>query len=203
MSVATLVREILPDVFRWEAYSPEHKVELSSHAVRHGFEFLLFDPISLSAEALDWFPLSPPTAIVLTNENHRRAAVEWRERFGAPIFGPDGAEVMTPRVQPLNIELRPFKEWEMVPLPGGAAGETTFLLPEKSLAVFGDAVVNLPGRGLELLPAKYCLDQSRLRDSLAGLLDRFTFANAVFAHGAPLLGEASSRIAELCARPIR
>lgn len=85
-------------------------------------------------------------------------------------------------------------EWKAFPLPGGAPGEMAFQHVSRSLMVFGDAVVNLPERGLELLPAKYCRDQAELRCSLRTLPP---FERAVFAHGQPLLSAASERIAAL------
>ena len=60
--------------------------------------------------------------------------------------------------------------------------------------VFGDAVVHLPERGLELLPDKYCTDPAALRISLAGVP---AFERAVFAHGQPLLTGASAKVAAL------
>jgi hypothetical protein len=62
--------------------------------------------------------------------------------------------------------------------------------------VFGDAVVNLDGRGLELLPDKYCTDPAQLRNSLRSLRE-ISFENALFAHGTPLIGSAAARIAGL------
>ena len=83
--------------------------------------------------------------------------------------------------------------WTPVPLPGGAPGETAWRLPSLGLVVFGDAVVNLSGRELELLPDKYCIDPKVLRRSLAGLLEE-PLAIALFAHGEPLMEGASERI---------
>jgi len=62
--------------------------------------------------------------------------------------------------------------------------------------VLGDAVVNLKGRGLELLPDKYCTDPKRLRESLrvvvAGGWERM-----LMAHGEPLGSEAARRLGEV------
>jgi len=197
MVAATSVEEILPGVFRWERWSPEHKVVLSSHAARQGSEFLIFDPIEVSVEVLDGFPPAPPTAIVLTSTNHLRAAVTWRDRFRVPVFASAEAKLGADGVQSLATDQLPFKHWRAMPLPGGPAGELAFFLPAMSLLIFGDAVVNLEGRGLELLPAKYCVDQIRLRESVRRLTREFVALNAVFAHGAPLLGDASARLATL------
>ncbi len=197
MHPASLISEILPGVHRWSAFSPEHKVELTSHSVWDGRSLLVFDPIPLTAEVSDGCPTPwAPDAVVLTNENHERDAVRWRERYPLAIWAAPEALLSLSGIRRWDPTRPPFAGWEIVPLPGGAGGETAWFHAVKSLVVFGDAVVNLPGRGLEVLPAKYCRDQPSLRASLRTLLQR-PFENAVFAHGDPLLGEASARIAAM------
>src|SRR5688572_12924181 len=147
---AAQVDLILPGIFRWNIYSPEHRCDLTSHAVADGFSFLLFDPISISAEALDWFPPSPPTAILLTNSNHLRNAREWSERFSVSIFSAEDFNTPHSSLNPLFSGRHP--SCEAVLLPGGPEGEAAFWLRARSLMVFGDAMVNLPNRGLEMLP---------------------------------------------------
>ncbi len=194
MIPASTVSEILPGVHRWSAFSPEHKVELTSHSVWDGRSLLVFDPIPLTAEVSDWFPTPcAPDAVVLTNENHERDATAWRERYPLAIWAAPEAHLSLSGVRKWDPTRPPFSGWEIVPLPGGAGGETAWFHAGRSLMVFGDAVVNLSGRALEVLPSKYCRDQRMLRASLRTLVQR-PFENAVFAHGDPLLGEASSRI---------
>ena len=90
----------------------------------------------------------------------------------------------------------PVEGWTAVPLTGGGPGETAFRVRALDLVVFGDAVVNLAGRGLELLPDKYCADPAALRAALRRLVG-VPFSRAVFAHGTALAGGASVRIAAL------
>lgn len=201
MNPATQVARIAPGVFHWNAYSPHHKVDLTSHAVVQGFECLLFDPIPVSAEVIDWFPPVPPTAIVLTSGNHERASLEWQQRFQVPIIVPPDSGLDLPghralrHAEPLVPGCVPF------PLPGGAPGETAYWFEEKSLMLFGDALVHLPSRGLELLPDKYCTNPAALRTAVQGLVRRIAFENAVFAHGNPLLGNACAAIAAVVQVP--
>lgn len=196
-AIATTAVEVLPGVHRWAAFSTEHKVELSSHSVWDGQTLLVFDPIPLAAEAFDWFPVPrSPDAIVLTNVNHERDTTYWRELFPLAVWAAREAQFTLAGVRRLDPTAPPFNGWEIIPLPGGAGGECAWFCPAKSLVVFGDAVVNLPERGLELLPARYCRDLVQLRDSLRSLL-KLEFSHAVFAHGQPLLGGASTKIAAL------
>ena len=153
---------------------------------------IIFDPIPLLESGT--FPdrkFAGRASLVLTNGNHERAAAEWQRGWGIP------PESQTPHLFPPELAVAEWTDrdgWRAVPLPGGAPGETVFLHEGLSLGVFGDAVVNLPDRGLELLPDKYCNDPVALRTSLAGLP---TFERAVFAHGQPLLSGASAKIAAL------
>ncbi len=196
-AVATSVETVFPGVLRWSVYSPAHKVELTSHAVGIGDTGIVFDPIPLAAPIWDWFPpRGAPTAFVLTNENHERDLVRWQSLFPVPAWASPDANLHLPYLQRWESGPRPvcpITGWEIVPLPGG---EAAWFCPELSLAVFGDAVVNLTGRGLEILPDRYCTDPARLRQSLRGLVQR-RFDRALFAHGNPLERSASAQIAAL------
>lgn len=196
LPTATELTEVLPGIYRWAAYSPHHKVELTSHAVVAEDWLLIFDPIPLAADQRDRLAkVSSRLALVLTNGNHERDAVRWHRELGAAVWSSPAAFSYPLAIghRSLVIPL-PFPGWTSLPLPGGAPGETAFLHAGLSLAVFGDAVVNLPGRQLELLPDKYCADPAGLRLSLQALPH---FERALFAHGQPLLSAASERIAAL------
>ncbi len=201
--IASSVETVLPGVLRWSVFSPAHKVELCSHAVRmpgtRGTG-LVFDPISLSAEIWDWFPPDgPPDALVLSNGNHERDAAVWRALFPVPVWAAPEARINLSGVSHWasgDSPSSPIPGWNLLPLPGGAPGESAWHCPALSLVVFGDAVVNLAGRTLELLPDNYCTDPARLRRSLRAMR-AIPFENALFAHGTPLIGSASRRIAEL------
>ena len=199
-AVATSVETVFPGVLRWSVYSPAHKVELTSHSVGLGDTGIVFDPIPLAAPVWDWFPpRGVPTAIVLTNENHERDLARWRALFPVPAWASPEAKLQLPWLQRWDSGPQPacpIAGWEIVPLPGGAGGEAAWFCPELSLMVFGDAVVNLAGRGLEILPDRYCTDPARLRQSLRGLVQR-PFDRALFSHGNPLVRSASAQIAAL------
>lgn len=181
------------DCLRWSVFSPAHKVELMSHAVKGADgQYLVFDPIPLGESGWSRWPLAGRVAtIVLTNGNHERAAAVWRSRLGCPVIGPAGVAWEMEGILTAPAELP--GGWRAVPLPGGAPGETAWRLDSSGLVVFGDAVVNLAGRGLELLPAKYCTDPAELRKSLESLT-REGFERALFAHGDPIGERACQRI---------
>ena len=194
---APAIREIVPGVFAWEIFSPEHKVELASHAVLKDGELFCFDPVGLAEEPFAWLSRrGTPAAIVLTNENHLRQSELWQERWRVPIWTSVRSEVTLANLRRFPEGPCAWEGWRLHPLAGGGGGETALGLPGRSLMVLGDAVVNLPGRGLEFLPAHYCRDPAILRQSVRELA-REPFDHLLMAHGAALLSHASRRLAEL------
>jgi glyoxylase-like metal-dependent hydrolase (beta-lactamase superfamily II) len=201
LPAAPSIEPVLPGVLRWAAFSAEHKVELTSHAVVREGRLFVFDPIPLAASArAELERCGRPFAIVLTNENHERATAEWRERWQVPVWAAPGAALSLPGVLRLPVEQGMWESWRVHDLQGGAGGEIAVRWAEESLVVFGDAVFNLPRHGFDLLPEKYCRDVRLLRERLRCLVGE-PFERALFAHGAPLLGGASARVAALVATP--
>jgi hypothetical protein len=198
MSVeATEVQEILPGVFRWECFSPEHKVELTSHAVLADEQLYIFDPILLAAEPMRrLLDKQKVGAIFLSNENHERAVSAWREQTQAPIWADERADISLPGVQRWKAGINNFGPWEVSSLEGGAGGEAAFRWRERSLVVLGDAIFNLPKYGFDVLPEKYCRNQRKLGESLRRLTEE-RFETVLFAHGAPILAGASARVSAL------
>ncbi len=201
MSVeATEVQEILPGVFRWECFSAEHKLELTSHAVLADNQLYIFDPIPLADKPMRrLLDKQKVAAIFLTNENHERAAAVWREQTQAPIWAEEAADISLSGVQRWKVGGKHYGPWEISSLEGGAGGEAAFRWRERSLVVMGDAIFNLPRYGFDVLPEKYCRDQRMLRKSLRWLTEE-PFETVLFAHGTPLLKGASVEIRSLLVR---
>jgi len=173
-----------------------------SHAVRsQGGPWVVFDPIPLVDPVFEGLLAEAPVeAIVLTNGNHERAAAIWRDRCRCPVWGPAGGDWLMSDVRPASAEGQGPQGWRPVSLPGGVAGETAWRLDSADLVVFGDAIVNLASRGLDLLPDKYCTSPWELRASLGRLLE-VDFETALFAHGEPLPARAADQIRGLLGDP--
>jgi glyoxylase-like metal-dependent hydrolase (beta-lactamase superfamily II) len=194
---ATHAAELAPGIFSWQAFSPEHKCELTSTAVEIAGRLFVFDPIPLAAPARDQLlARGPLAAIVLTNANHERAADEWRARTGAAVWASADAPLELSGVRRIEPPAQTCEGWEAIPLSGGAPGEIALRREELSLVVLGDAVFDLPGYGFGILPEKYCQDRARLLAGLRLLAGR-PFARAALAHGGPLRADASRRIGAL------
>ena len=192
-------------LFCWQAYDPASKVDLHASAVATGDGRLFFvDPIPLADDALAGLTAdATPAGIILTNANHARAAESFRRRFGLSVcIHPEAAaEIGLASDAMLDAGGGPAfgGAFEAVPLPGAAPGEIALYRPDDGgLAIFGDAVINLPSPGFGVLPDKYCADPRQLRRSLATLLER-PFARMLFAHGEPMLADARERLAAMLA----
>jgi glyoxylase-like metal-dependent hydrolase (beta-lactamase superfamily II) len=197
MEAAASIEEIFPGVFRWEIFSAQHRVELTSHTVLAGGTLYCFDPIMLEEEPFDHLSrLGRPEAIVLTNENHLRDALLFRERWQVPLWASDLAKLSVPDLFRIGSEEREWQGWRLHSLFGGAGGELAFRSEERSLVILGDAVVNLPARRLEILPEKYCEDPVLLRRSLRELASA-PFARLCMAHGKAVLEKASEKVARV------
>jgi hypothetical protein len=195
--LASEARELFPGVFQWGYFSPEHKVELTSHAVLADGHLFVFDPIGLAEGPLQQLIASGKVAaIVLTNENHERAAGTWREITQAPVWAGHDVFIGLAGVNRWPDSVTRMPPWEISSLDGGAGGEITARWRERSLVVFGDGIFNLPTYGFGLLPAKYCRNQAVLKQSLLRLTEE-PFETALFAHGAPIRHGASAKIREL------
>jgi hypothetical protein len=194
METASTWTLVIPGVFRWEIDSPFHGAPLTSHAVVASGRLFIFDPIPLAEPAFsDLASAATPALIVLTNHNHEREAAAWRTRLRAPVWADAGGglELADPLTLPPGDTV--WEGWELFRLPGGGPGEIALYRPELALAVVGDALVNLPGRGLEVLPVQYCEDAANLRRQIRRLASR-PFEHLLVAHGAPTVGRAAARI---------
>lgn len=187
----------------WEAYSAESKVDYHSSALGVDGQLYLIDPILLQRELRDELTATAaPAAILLTSGNHARAAETYRKQLSIPIYAHADAR------EELGIELdgeflhtstAELNAFEIIPLPGGAAGEVAIFTPlNGGVVIVGDALINLSAYGFSFLPEKYCSDGKELRRSLSQLL-AFSFETMLFAHGQPIVAGARRRLETLLA----
>jgi glyoxylase-like metal-dependent hydrolase (beta-lactamase superfamily II) len=183
-----------PGLFHWQGYEPEVKCDCSSTAVVTPAGLIFIDPIPLAEEALNDLVVesfSAPAAVVLTSGNHQRESLALGKRFGIPVFAPEDAGDDIIADQRFRSG-EPVAGMESITLPGFGPGETVFLYD--GALIFGDALINLEPEGLRLLPEKYREDKKRSLRSLADLHDLKPQV-LLFAHGNPIIQNASSRLA--------
>lgn len=181
------------DLRVWQAYDPSVKVDCTSTAVRTPEGFVLVDPIAIEPQALaEMLGGEKIAGIVLTSGNHQRASLEIKQQHEIPIFAPAPAwgEVEADRWMEAGDTV--FSVFKTVRLEGAGPGEMA--LHGAGLLIVGDALVNL--NGLEILPAKYCIDARGLKKALHSLLP-LDFEALCFAHGLPILQQAGQKLSDL------
>ena len=201
MRAADEIAEPADGVFFWQHYEPAVKCDLSSCALLLGQELFFVDPVALRDDLLARLvAIASPGAVLLTNGNHARAAGDFRKRFGIPIWSHRDAvaELGIPIDRTVEDGEEIKQNVSVVTLPGAGPGEIAFHDSTRGLMLVGDALINLPPRGLAVLPDRYCSDAAAMRVSLRKLL-RFEFQLLTFAHGLPLVSGAAQRLATLLA----
>jgi glyoxylase-like metal-dependent hydrolase (beta-lactamase superfamily II) len=183
MPCAPEIEPVAPGIFIWRFYDPAVKAELFSTGLQTPSGIFLFDPIPLAPEALAELRSSGNVAgLIVTNENHERAAAQFAADFATPIYR-DGA--------------LPEAGLTVIPVPGAPAGEIAVHFNERNgTMIIGDALINFEPHGFALLPTKYCTDARAMRQSLRQLLD-YSFERMFFAHGLPILTSARERLEQL------
>jgi glyoxylase-like metal-dependent hydrolase (beta-lactamase superfamily II) len=181
-------------LFHWQGYEPAVKCDCSSTALVTPAGLIFIDPISLAEEALKELVLesfSAPAAVVLTSGNHQRESLALAKRFGIPVFAPANAgdDIIADQ---RFLSGEPVAGMESVALPGFGPGETAFFYD--GVLILGDALINLEPEGLRLLPEKYREEKRKSIRSLAAL-NPLKPQVLLFAHGHPIIQNASSRLA--------
>jgi hypothetical protein len=191
MPRASEIEPVAAGIFIWSFYDPSVKADLFSTALETASGIFLIDPIPLAPAALAELGARVKIAgIIVTNENHERAAAEFAERLQAPIYLDRTVATQLSRIVPVRENEFP-SGMTAIAIEGGPAGEIAIHFAET--LVIGDALINFEPYGFALLPPKYCTDAKRMRRSLAKLLD-YSFERMLFAHGLPILSGARDRL---------
>jgi hypothetical protein len=183
-----------PGVRLWRFYDPSVKADLFSTALETGVGGYLIDPIPLAPDATASLTSEAKIkAIIVTNENHERAAAEFAVKFKVPIYIDPELATTLAGTTPIHKDTFPA-ELTAVRIEGGPTGETAiYFSGSHGTMVIGDALINFEPYGFALLPAKYCSNFKRMRQSLLKLLD-YPFERMLFAHGMPILVHARARL---------
>ncbi|MGI8821075.1 MAG: hypothetical protein ACR2ID_09450 [Chthoniobacterales bacterium] len=199
MAAETELHRVAPDLLIWHRYDPAVKADLFSTALGTGAGVFLIDPITPAPNDLPQLLAGVAVdGVLITNANHARGAAEFARQFAAPIYARRGAhsELGLPHCLPLKTAKLPGS-LTALPIDGAAAGEMALhCTAQGGTLVLGDALINVNSHGFAFLPAKYCADQKRMRDSLRVLLD-YDFTRILFAHGAPIVTRARERLTDL------
>ena len=181
----------------WHAYDPTVKAELYSTCLATVAGIYLIDPIPLQKQALDELIGSSRVAgIVVTNSNHHRAAAPFAQRFPVGIFAHHEAfpDEKPSRLTTITDGEEISDGLRVIEIQGAASGEIVLhFAGDGGPLIVGDALVNFEPYGFSFLPAKYCSNQKQMCRSLQKLLD-YKAERILFAHGTPILSNASERL---------
>jgi glyoxylase-like metal-dependent hydrolase (beta-lactamase superfamily II) len=200
MALAQEIDQVAPGIAVWQVYDPAVKADLFSTALETPSGTYLVDPVELKAEAWQTLEEHPKMAgVIVTNENHDRAARLFADRFSVPIYLHAG--LAKALAHPRTVELRDGESIEpkltAIAIPGAPAGEIGLHYDaDGGTLIVGDALINLEPHGFGLLPAKYCRDFKAMRRALPRLLDH-AFKRMLFAHGTPILSGARTKLEQL------
>ena len=201
MVVAQEIERVARGLSIWQVYDPAVKADLCSTSVETSGGSYLVDPVKLETEALRQLQSGRKiSGIVVTNENHERAANEFAERFSVPIYLHEDAR-KDGRFEQTTTKLEDGREIEpgltTVAIKGAPAGEIALHYEaDGGTMIVGDALINFQREGFGLLPAKYCRNFKVFRRSLPKLLD-YSFERMLFAHGTPILSGARAKLEQL------
>lgn len=191
--------QIGPGLFTWHLYDPNVKAELFSTAVFTPSGGFLVDPVPLDRIALGQLKaVGKIKGVIITNNNHLRACVQFAEHFSVPIFAhpgsfPEGGASFTPITGGVNI----CESLEVIALDGAVPGEIALeSAADGGALIMGDALINFEPYGFTFLPPKYCLNHKEMRRSLRKLLNRNS-ERLFFAHGFPILSKVDARLRNL------
>ena len=204
MRAASEFDRITSNIAIWHDYDSVVKTELYSTYVRTSGGAHLIDPIPLESEALDEVIGSNSVAgIIVTNLNHRRAFAQFAERFSVPIFAHSDSfqDEQPKRLRKIADGQAICDELRVMGIEGAVLGEIALYHASNGGAlIIGDALINFEPYGFTFLPAKYCSNHKQMRRSLRKLLD-YKAERMLFAHGTPILSEASERLRGLLESP--
>ncbi|HST29810.1 MAG TPA: hypothetical protein VLK27_03105 [Chthoniobacterales bacterium] len=189
--------QLRPHLWVWHAYDTTVKTELFSAALAARSGVYVVDPIPLPEADLGLLTQTGQIAgVIVTNANHQRTALQFSDRFSAPVLGhPETLAVIKPS---RTDELAGIgTDLETVEIEGAVAGEIAlYHRPNGGTLIVGDALINIDPYGFTFLPSKYCLDQKQMRRSLRKFLS-FPVEQILFAHGTPILSRVGERLRQL------
>jgi hypothetical protein len=196
--------QLSPGISIWQNYDSSVKADLFSTAIQTTSGICLIDPIPLSELQFgQLFTSTPILGIVVTNANHQRSARAYSERLAAPIFAHADTfpEPGPPRLIQVTNTSGIEDAFEIIEIEGAVSGEIALYHPPNGgTLIVGDALINLEPYGFTFLPRKYCLNEKQMRSSLRKLLTR-PAERLLFAHGSPILSDATKRLEQLLNGP--
>lgn len=154
------MKQILPDIYTWSWYSSEKGWDFNSHILCRGNEKVLIDPvIAAPSDEKEIERLAPYQALIITNRDHTRESLKWKERLQIPIF----MHALDAPLIDFKVD-HEFQNGDLLPchlkvihIPHNKSpGESALYLESEGILILGDALVGKPDGSLTLMsPEKY------------------------------------------------
>jgi hypothetical protein len=206
MTPATSLKKVARTLYGWSSFHTQWKLDFDSYALKTPEGVVFVDPMKPSPEVVEKLEAwGVPVAIFLTNANHDRDADWFRKRYQIQIYAHEKAQVdCDTKIDVLVVDNEKLPGGvTALPLLGTSAGGVAFYSKQSGgILLIGDALLNLPGKGLSLLAEQYLEDRKLVLKSLRQLLD-LNFKIATFAHGDPLTEDAKPTIEKFLKKTLR
>lgn len=194
------MKTVLPGITSWSRFNEEKQMEFNGHAIQlSGNRIMLIDPPQTDEATLaEISALGEVAAIVITNRDHLRDARNFRERFGAPVWGSDLdaplMDITLDRVVRDGEKL--FERFTVIALEHmKSPGEFAMHDPVTRSMIIGDAVIGKVPGTLNLLPPEKVPHPLDAKASLRKLL-RFDFDHLVIGDGTSILDRGKTALTE-------
>lgn len=197
------MRELLPGVRTWSVFSQEKGYDFNGWHLDLGGARVLVDPVPFNPQVAAAIERAGrPDLILVTNKDHRRAAPEARERWGAPIL----AHALDAPLLGAPVD-RTFADGELlagalrvVHIPDlKSPGECALHWEARRILLLGDALVGDPPGRLRMLPAAKFADLAAAQRSLIARLGALPVEALLLGDGASIAAGAEPVLREALA----
>lgn len=185
------MEEIFPGIEMWSWYSEEKGINFNGYLIGHGKERVVIDPPEMTIDDKQDLSINGVKAVILTNRDHTREAMECRTLLNTKVWAPEGD---AQEMGSISVD-RTFKDGDLLPaglkvvsIPNGKSPGEAALYLEQSGGIFilGDALIGKPAGELNLMPADKYADIKKAKEGLRRLLD-YSFEVVLVGDGKPIL----------------
>ena len=206
MKPATNLNEITRNLYGWSSFHPQWKTDFDSYAVKTPDGVVFIDPMKPEPDVIQKLEeLGEPIGIFLTNAHHDRDADWFRKQYDIQVYAHEKAKSdCDTKIDVLVLDGERLPGGlKAIHLPGSTASEIALHTNiSGGIILIGDALLNLPDKGLVLLPDQYIEDRKQAIQSLRKLAE-LDFKVVTFAHGDPLTDNAKKQIVRFLKKPNR
>ena len=189
-----------PDLYAWSDFDEARNIDFHSYCWRRPEGNLVFDPLPLSPhDATHLQSLGPVKAILISNSDHVRAALELAQSSGAEIWGPAGERdsLSVPCQRWLSDGDEPVAGLKVYALEGSKTpGELAFVL-ENSTLISGDLIRAHAGGSLCLLPDAKLGNKTLAQASVRRLVSEIDVTAVLPGDGWPIFRAGQAALQEL------